>query len=108
MAGSLYCGPVFMDFDGESGMTFEKEPTFYGVAFSFANDALRKVTTAANSEVDEDGRCYWMDSRQLSVNDTVQDKLVNVVLVKLTAIGMDDVVVALGQVPVEKLATIYS
>ena len=49
-----------------------------------------------------------MDSRQLSVNDTVQDKLVNVVLVKLTAIGMDDVVVALGQVPVEKLATIYS
>ena len=43
----------------------------------------------------------------MAVNDTIADKLLDVTLVKLTSIGEDDVVVAKGQVPAEKLAEIY-
>lgn len=43
----------------------------------------------------------------MAVNDTIADKLLDITLVKLTSIGEDDVVVAKGQVPAEKLAEIY-
>ena len=97
-----------MNFDEGSGLAFEPEPTCYAIAFSLANNPASKQTSQANTSIMDDGRCKWMDSRQIAVNDTVADKLLNVVLVKLTAGGMDDIVVALGQVPQAKLAEIYT
>lgn len=54
-----------------------------------------------------EGRYMWMDSRQVAVENTVSDKILNVAIVQLTAIGQEDVLVCQGQVPAEKLASIY-
>ena len=57
-----------MNFDEGSGLAFEPEPTFYGIAFSLANNPASKQTTSANTSIMEDGRCKWMDSRQITRN----------------------------------------
>ena len=44
----------------------------------------------------------------MAVHDTLADKLLNCTVVKLTAIGEQDVPVAKGQVPEAKLAEIYA
>jgi hypothetical protein len=94
-----------MEFNPESGMVFDPEPTKYGVVFAMDNDAERTITSC-EGEVTE-GKHYWMDTRQLSVNDTVADKFVNITLVKLTSIGEKDVPVATGQVPAATMVAIY-
>ena len=71
----------------------------YGVRFSFENNVSR-AQTSEEGEIN-DGRLSFMDARTVGVNDTLTDKLLNVVLVKLTAIGKQDVVVCSGQVPGE-------
>ena len=94
-----------MEFSPESGMAFDPEPTKYGIAFAMDNDTERTVTST-EGEVTE-GKYYWMDTRQLSVNDTVADKFVNITLVKLTSIGEKDVPVASGQIPTANMVAIY-
>mmetsp|Transcript_4026 Transcript_4026/g.5358 ORF Transcript_4026/g.5358 Transcript_4026/m.5358 type:complete len:152 (-) Transcript_4026:64-519(-) len=96
---------MFMDFLPESQLLFDPDPTRYGVRFGFEGDAARLETSAEGQLTD--ARYYWMDSRQIAVNDTVADKLINITLVKLTPKGEEDVFVSSGQVPAEKLATIY-
>jgi len=76
-------------------MVFDPEPTKYGVKFSFENDAARSETSAEGDK-ESDKRYFWMDTRQMSVDNPNADKLLNVTLVKLTAKGMDDVFVSKG------------
>ena len=86
-------------------MTMEAEPTVYGVAYSMANDPARTQTSPGGEMFD--GLYEWMDSRTLSVNDTVADNLVNVTLVKLTPVGEEDVQVVKGQIPAAQMAKAY-
>ena len=106
-AGTLYIVPRMMVFAEASGLAFEPEPTLYGVRFSLENDPSRSITSEAGTQ-DEGPTCRWMDTRQLAVHDTLADKLLNCTVVKLTAIGEQDVPVAKGQVPEAKLAEIYA
>ena len=106
-AGTLYINPRAMVFTEASGLTFEPEPTLYGVRFSLENDPSRSITTEPGIHISP-SNYKWMDTRQLAVADTVADKLLNCTVVKLTAIGEQDVPLAKGQVPEAKLAEIYA
>ena len=86
-------------------MSFEAPPTKYGITFTFANDSTRSSTSAEGE--DTDGTYFWMDTRQMSVDNPNADKILKVTLVKLTSKGMDDVYVSEGAVPEAKLAAIY-
>ena len=89
----------------ESDFATAPEGTKFVVRFSFANDATRSNTSAAGDYAD--GRCYWADTRQVAVQNTTADTVMKIALMKQTEIGQDDVLVSEGQVPVEKLASIY-
>ena len=108
-SGSLYITPRFMEFDEASNMSFENQPDLYAVRFSLENDPSRKIT--CENGIPSEGqptRYDWADTRQLAIQDTIQDKLLNCTLVKVTPIGQDDIPMAKGQVPEAKLAEIYA
>lgn len=108
-AGTLHIVPVMMDFTPESGLTFDAEPTMYGMVFTMDNNPALTTTSEALGQTEGPSTsCNWADTVQLEVNDTNTDKIVNCTLVKLTSVGEQDIPVATAQVPAAKMADIYA
>ena len=76
-----------------SEMATAPAETKFVVKFSFENDGARSSTTAPHCDM-QDGRMFWMDNRQIAVENTVSDTLMNVALMKQTVIGEEDVLIS--------------
>ena len=111
--GSLLCTPMYMDFLEASGMAFGPLPAYYCILFSIADDENRS-DSSATGKLNKSGRYIWDGKIILAVKDKIADKALSLTLIKLDHDGFanvyanDNVKVARGIVPTEKLDAIYT
>lgn len=94
-----------MEYSPESKQTFEGEPVKYAAVYARSSDPASAVTSAPGEVFD--GALEFMDTRQLSVNNTVADKVITVTIVKLTGAGEKDIPVATAEVPVDQVVAAF-